>query len=441
MRNEFEYLKSLNLVELLSSHYQLQFRAQGNAYVCLSPFTDETNPSFYVKQGEDGHWLFKDFSSGYGGSIIDFVLLKEHFHEVAEAVGYLRKRINQIPSSTSVMPLPSANIQPGASYDIDRLYQQLKSNSIDLCRDYLLSRGISDELILQLENQGVLLHNNYKAVSYCSFAVYDGNRRLHCIDNHQIGGSQKFVLGQKYPFSLDWSDLNGSKPVHICESIIDYLSLKTLEGCQSVGLALLGNQFKSYDLSVLQQVPILVSCFDNDVGGFRGYLDLVEQFQGKQIDIYELQPGQKDVNERLLSERYAQRAAQLTVNDKLAIYKAFIVSDNRSQLAKDWGIDRSYLYKIVNECEAMLVNNFQDRHPGRKSSTEMKSTAEAKQRILELEQENQKLIKEKELYYARSEFLKLRLKWSEHEVSELQGTAQQSPPVKKQIKKKKRKKR
>ena len=229
--------------------------------------------------------------------------------------------------------------------------------------------------------------------------------------------------------------------MHICESIIDYLSLKTLEGCQTVGLALLGNQFKSYDLSVLQQVPVLVSCLDNDVGGFRGYLDLVEQFPGKQIDIYELQPEQKDINARLLSERYAQRAAQLTANDKLAIYKAFIASDNRSQLAQDWGIDRSYLYKIVSECEEVLVKNFQDRHPGRKSSKEMKSTAEANQRILELEQENQKLAKEKELYYARSEFLKLRLKWSEREVSELQGTAPQSPPARKQIKKKKRKKR
>lgn len=210
MRNELEYLKSLNMVELLSSHYQLQFRPQGNDYVCLSPFTNETNPSFYVKQEEDGHWLFKDFSSGHGGSIIDFVLLKEQFHDVAEAIGHLRKLVHQTLPSTRVTPLPSANSKPSATYDIDSLYQQLRRNNIGVCRDYLLSRGISDELILQLENQGALLHNNYKAASYCSFAVYDGNRRLQCIDNHQIGGSQKFVLGQKYPFSLDWSDLNGS---------------------------------------------------------------------------------------------------------------------------------------------------------------------------------------------------------------------------------------
>jgi DNA primase len=445
MHNEFEYLKSLNLVEVLSSHYQLQFQPQGSSegYVCLSPFTNETQPSFYVKQAADGHWLFKDFSSGAGGSIIDFVLLKEQLRDVSQAVAHLRKLFNQSPPPPETPDgLVSEAGKAGSKYDIHFLYKQMKKNDTAVCRKYLGARGISEEFIRQLEEQGLLLHNVHQKASYCSFAVYDAHRQLRCIDNHQINGAGKFVLGRKYMFSLDWPVLAGSAEVFICESIIDYLSLKTMApaGSPLSGLALLGNQPGSYDLSFLKDTPTLVSCFDNDVGGFRGYLDLTERFPEKQLAIFELGPGQKDVNERLLAEKQAARVAQLTAEDKLALYKAFIQSENREGLAQDWGIDRSYLYKIVKDCEAALLSEFNERRPGRKSSKEMESKAAAQQRVIELEAENQRLRKESTMNYARSEFLKLRLKWSEREVSELRGEPPDTPLAKKQIKKKKKKK-
>ena len=438
MVNEIEYLKRLNMVEFLSLHYRMQFRQQGDAYACLSPFTNESNPSFHVRRAEDGHWLFKDFSSGHGGSIIDFVLLKEQLNSVSDAAAHLRKLCEQVsPPSESEAPSPSGAVKPSVQYDIDQLYRQMQGNDTTVCREYLLSRGIGEEFIRQLQDEGLLLHNIHHGKSFCSFAVYDVERHLRCIDNHQINDGQKFVLGKKHPFSLDWPALGESSQVHICESVIDYLSLKTLEGTACHGIALLGNRFGSYDLGFLQQAPVLVSCFDYDVGGFRGYLDLVDRYPDKQIAVYELQPDQKDINERLLSEKRAQRAARLTAEDKLAIYKAFISSENRSQLAQDWDIDRSYLYKIVNECEEMLLHDFKARRPGRKPLAEPGS----KQRLMELEEENRRLAKEKELYYARSEFLQLRLKWSEREVSELRGEAPEAQPAKRQIKKKKKKRR
>jgi hypothetical protein len=303
MRNECEYLKSLNLVEFLSSYYQRQFRPAGSSQVCLSPFTNETKPGFHVQPAADGHWLFKDFSSDYGGSIIDFVLIKEQLTAVSQAVVHLRELFNLTPPTATPAPFTAARSAASPSYDLEALYQQMKRNGTARGHDYLSGRGISPALIQQLENDGILLHNIHQGVSYCSFAVYDAAHRLRGIDNHRMDARQKFVLGHKQPFSLDWPDLQVSPQVHICESIIDYLSLKTLEGASVRGLALLGNQCRNYDLSFLQAVPTLVSCFDNDVGGFRGYLDLTEQFPEKQIVIYELPPGQKDINERLLTEK------------------------------------------------------------------------------------------------------------------------------------------
>jgi len=87
-----EEIKSLNMVEVLNRHYGMNFQITGGQHVSLSPFTSESNPSFHVRQAQDGHWLFKDFSSGHGGSLIDFVLIKEGFSEVSEALGHIRTK-------------------------------------------------------------------------------------------------------------------------------------------------------------------------------------------------------------------------------------------------------------------------------------------------------------------------------------------------------------
>ena len=94
-----EEVKRLNMVDFLSRHYGIDFSRGGvsahsggqcdhGQYCCLSPFKEERKPSFFVRE-VDGHWLFKDFCSGYGGSLIDFVLLREGFSQVSEALNHI----------------------------------------------------------------------------------------------------------------------------------------------------------------------------------------------------------------------------------------------------------------------------------------------------------------------------------------------------------------
>jgi len=78
-------LKRLNLVDFLTNHYGMNFTKRGQSYVCRSPFSEDNNPSFFIRQVE-GHWLFKDFSSGFGGSIIDFVQRISNFDDVSSAL-------------------------------------------------------------------------------------------------------------------------------------------------------------------------------------------------------------------------------------------------------------------------------------------------------------------------------------------------------------------
>ena len=297
-----EEIKNLHMVEFLTHQYGLSFSPLGNQYVCCSPFTEEQKPSFVVGQF-DGHWLFKDFSSGHGGSLIDFILLKENFDNVGQSIAHLRKSISgdklewlKRQKNGSDMDKKKKKEGGGGDYNLNYIYRKLCINEKEVCWKYLNKRGIGQELISELSNRGILLHNRYKGHSYCCFAVFDNHGELRCLDNHQVESKGKFVLGKKHLFTLDWAVLPGAQKVFISEGIIDYLSIKTLEP-DLPGVALLGNAL-NFDESLFQSTTVLISALDCDAGGIKALLSLKEKYPGKEISPYNL-AGCKDPNEYL----------------------------------------------------------------------------------------------------------------------------------------------
>jgi len=473
-----EEIKRLNMVDFLSRYYGLNFTKCsvnvksycGDQYRCLSPFKSESNASFFVRE-VDSHWLFKDFSSGYAGSLIDFVLYKEGFSKVWEALNHIGnllsadalnstgrnsgstpnhtnvKILSPSPSPTSRFKSSSSKLSSSSSsdkgYDIEKLYQKFRGNGIGCCRDYLLSRGICVEVVDQLCEEGLLLHNRFKGKSYCCFAVYDAAGQLRCLDNHYVEGREKFVLGSKHPFSLDWEQLGSRERVFVTESIIDCLSIKTLEGIDFCGVALLGNVI-NFNSDLFASSVEIVSALDGDEGGFRAFLDLEESFSDREVQVYDFGDS-KDANQHLLSQMRGKRARNLSGQDKLLLYQAFHGSENKTELARQWGINRSYMYEIVRECEELILSGFSQRRRGRKRENEPETMTEACNRLKELEAENRRLDEERERHWVRNEFMKVRLKWSEQEVAELRGEVESesneiSKNRKKHLKKKRRKK-
>jgi transposase-like protein len=425
-----EEVKGLNMVDFLSRYYGLDFSKNGVAgfsggqYRCLSPFKAETNASFIVREVE-GHWLFKDFCSGHGGSLIDFVLLKEGFGEVWEALSHIKHLLGGNPGGDRggrSFGLPSSSPEsPAKGYDVGALYDTFRRNDLGCCRDYLLGRGISEEAVDVLCSQDLLVHNRYKGESYCCFAVFNAEGQLRCLDNHQIEGEKKFVLGHKHPFSLDWKQLPLSERVFVTESIVDYLSLKTLEGFDFRGVALLGNVV-NFNSGLFGCAHEVVSGLDGDGGGFRAFLDLEAKFSARVIRVYDFGES-KDANEYLLNqkERRKGKGLRLSAEDKLSLYRDFQRSENKSQVALRWGLNRSYMYEVVKECEELILSGFSARRAGRKPSGQPKTLSEAHQRLKDLEEENCRLDEERERHYVRNEFMKVRLKWSEQELAELRG--------------------
>lgn len=446
---EAEKIKQLSMVDFLGCHYGMRFTRNGEGWKSLSPFKSETEPSFTVRMVE-GRWLFKDFSSGYGGSLIDFVMLREGFSDVSSAMRYISQlggesvSVHIPPGPGAVLPPePGAAPPPKPRYDITTLYRTLRANDVTPCVAYLRNRAIAGDRIDDLCDGGILLHNKRGGRSYCCFAVYDDAGRLQCLDNHQIGGDDKFVLGRKHTFSRDWPTLAQSESVFVTEGIIDYLSVKTLEGNELPGVALLGRDIRIKP-EWFASAKVIMSALDSDDPGVSAFFDLQAAFADKEISVYHME-GSKDPNEYAQSIRDGHKInVTLTNRQRREIYEDYLRTPNKSSVAAKWGINRSYMYEVVQKCQK-AIDESERRPPGPRGDTEGKpqTLQEAWQRIEQLEAARIDAEKEKELYYARSEFLKIRLKFRELDNAELRGEKQpdegtESAP-KRQIKKKRKK--
>lgn len=440
-----EALKQMDLVDFLTEHYGLTFSQKGSSYVASSPFGADRRPSFFVRK-LDGRWLFKDFSSGLGGSVIDLVGRLEGL----SGLGNVVRRIEELIGGKTVAALsaPTEQLARDAAagderrgYDIEQLYRRFRREDAGACRHYLQGRGIAAELVEQLIAGGEVVHNRYQGKSYCCFAVRDAAGELRCLDNHEIDGSGKFILGSKSVFSRDWQQLANATEAFISEGIIDYLSIKTLEGDSLAGIALLGNQLL-FEAALLANCSRIISALDGDHGGTVAFVDLVERYPGKELSQYPLH-GHKDPNE-LLQARGNRQGVRLSAEKKLELYRAFQRSDNRSALAREWGMDRSHMYEIISDCEELLLRDLSSRQPGRRPAGQPETLKDAWRQIEQFRAELDRLSLERDKSTCREEFLRLRLKWAEIEVAELRGEPvdeQKGPLRKVQIKKKKKRRR
>ena len=238
-----------------------------------------------------------------------------------------------------------------------------------------------------------------------------------------------------------------SERVFVTESIIDYLSLKTLEGFDFRGVALLGNVL-NFNSELFGSAHEVVSALDGDSGGFRAFLDLEERFSNRVIGVYDFGDS-KDANQYLQKRKERQKGKRLSAEDKLSLYRDFQRSENKSQVASKWGINRSYMYDIVKECEELILSGFSQRRCGRKPASQPETLAEAFERLKELETENRRIDEERERYWVKNEFMKVRLKWAELETEELRNEVESGPETpsstdsknrQKHLKKKRRKK-
>ena len=173
-----ETYKQVNLIDFLSARYGLKFRKSGSGFVASSPFGADKTPSFFVRKlGQ--HWLFKDFSSGLGGSIIDLVGHLEQLSGVGAILRHLEHLVGGLCASVT---LEEKSSETSLNYDVDQLYNRFRKQDPDVCRRYLVNRGIEKDLVEELITGGEVLHNPYQGKSYCCFAVRNSSGYLQCLE-------------------------------------------------------------------------------------------------------------------------------------------------------------------------------------------------------------------------------------------------------------------
>jgi DNA primase len=91
-------LEDAHIEEVIGDFVKL--KKSGQNYKGLSPFTTERNPSFYVSPGKG---IYKCFSSGKGGNVVNFLMEHEHF-TYPEALLFLAKRYGIAVEEDAVSP-------------------------------------------------------------------------------------------------------------------------------------------------------------------------------------------------------------------------------------------------------------------------------------------------------------------------------------------------
>ena len=197
--------------------------------------------------------------------------------------------------------------------DWEPLYNKLRGRDAVPCLKYLSGRGIDENLVGRLIADGSIVLNIMDGSRYCCFAVRDGNGKLQSLFNRQIDGPaerERFLLGYAHPFCLDWQSLANAPAIHICEAIIDALSIVTLHPAACV-LAVAGANFDLSKLDLPPDTP-LIDSFDNDDAGRAAGDRLRKQCPKSSVRRFAMD-GFHDVNDCLLnSDRDHAGACRLT---------------------------------------------------------------------------------------------------------------------------------
>ena len=108
----------------------------------LSPFRDESNPSFGIFE-RDGRWFWKDFSMDKGGDEIDFLLMVHKGYDKGQALRFYKELAGVVTESTGdYKKEPKAPALP--AYDWSAAREALTKEKISECAEW---RGIRADFI------------------------------------------------------------------------------------------------------------------------------------------------------------------------------------------------------------------------------------------------------------------------------------------------------
>jgi len=146
-------MEASRIEEVIGDYVNL--KKSGKNMKGFSPFTNETNPSFFVSPGKN---IFKCFSSGKGGNVVTFLMEHEHF-TYPEALRFLARKYNieldeEEPTPEELLQLNKReslfHLNAFAQkYFTDNLFDHEEGKAV--CLSYLKERGYREETIRKFQ--------------------------------------------------------------------------------------------------------------------------------------------------------------------------------------------------------------------------------------------------------------------------------------------------
>lgn len=247
-----------------------------------SPLSKENSPSFHLTKGKQVAWVFKCFSSGKEGTILDFVIAHEGYaaHDVKSALAFLRSKF-QGPlfeergsgeaeeDGQSSLNFESAEVINAADRELEFL-EDLPMKSGQILGYLENSRKIPSSLAaqyLRLVRYKNLKHNK----TFYAFGM-----------KNRAGGFEIRAASDAYTFksALIARDITvikgqgGNKSVLLFEGMTDFLSFLVMQGqdkpfCETIILHSISSYPKAAEYIRMQQFQAICSFFDNDEAGLR----------------------------------------------------------------------------------------------------------------------------------------------------------------------------
>jgi twinkle protein len=253
---------SAKILDVISDY--LELKKNGANYICLSPFSNEKNPSFTVSQSKN---IFKCFSTGKGGDCITFLMEYKKLNYIDSikllAEKYTIELIEErnITKQTYTRPIWKNNTI--LSDKVIKWFENERKISQNTLNDLKISEGI-EWMPKKNDSKG---HN----INTIQFNYFIDNKLINTKFRDSLKMFKLVSGAELVLYNLD--SLNGNTSCFITEGEIDALTLHEC-GFKNVisvpnGASKGKNNLSYLDNSIqyLEHITEFILCLDNDENG------------------------------------------------------------------------------------------------------------------------------------------------------------------------------
>lgn len=279
--------KRIPLAEILGRLGKTPHQERRGELWYLSPFRDETEPSFKINQERN---IWYDFGLGRGGNVIDFV--REYYHLSDNLTEILRHCETLVGSSALPRSAPKSAKPPApANESTDALQvtalQPLRNRALI---GYLEKRGIPSGIALPWLKE---MHYTREGKAYFALAFHNDSGGFELRNPYFKG-----VHGRKDITLLRCDEAKAETPALVFEGFMDFLSHLVHSGRADPGAT----------------VIIL-----NSVAMKNRAVKVIRELGVKEIRLYL----DRDESGQALTEAFTRELAEVTVRDSSGLYEGF----------------------------------------------------------------------------------------------------------------------